>query len=111
MIFFLIFSLLLIIFFTIFLVLDPRLKLAYHRRNNWEERFINEARKTITDLYENRYAPAANELVEDDDNLLEDDLFCHIYKKRRLSNENELDLYLGTPIVSGEVNLLQWWKV
>ena len=106
MIFFLIFSFLLIIFFTIFLVLDPRLKLAYHRRNNWEERFINEARKTITDLYENRYAPAAKELVENDDNLLEDDLFCHIYKKRRLSNKNELDLYFETPIIPDEVNLL-----
>jgi len=94
------------VFFTIFLVLDPRLKLAYHKSNDWEERFINEARKTITDLY-NQYAPAAIEPIEDD-NLPKDDLFNHIYKKRRLSNENELDLYLGTPIVPGEVNLLQW---
>ena len=86
------------------------MKLTYHRNNNWEERYINEARKTITDLYQNQYAPVANDLVEDN-NLPEDDLFCHIYKKRRLSNENELDLYLSAPVVPGEVDLLQWWKV
>lgn len=92
-----------------FLVLDPRLKLTYHRNNNWEERYINEARKSITDLYKSQYAPVIDELVEE--NPSEDDLFCHIYKKRRLGNENELDLYLGAPIVPGETNLLQWWKV
>ena len=93
-------------FFTIFLVLDSRLKLAYHRSNSWKERFINKACKTITDLYENQYASVANEPVEDD-NLPKDDLFSHIYKKWRLNNENELNLYLEIPIVSGEVNLLQ----
>jgi hypothetical protein len=98
--------------FTIFLVLDPRLKLTYHRGNNWEEEYIAEAQKTISDLYENQYAPVAEELVEEDNELSDDDLFCHIYKKRRLSNnENELDLYLKTPIVPAEVDLLQWWKV
>ena len=98
--------------FTIFLVLDPRLKLTYHRGNNWEEEYIAEAQKTISDLYENQYAPVAKELVEEDNELSDDDLFCHIYKKQRLSNsENELDLYLKTPIVPAEVDLLQWWKV
>jgi len=88
------------------------LKLTYHRVNNWKEEYITEAQKAISDLYENQYAPAAEELVEEDNELSDDDLFCHIYKKRRLSNsENELDLYLKTPIVPAEVDLLQWWKV
>ena len=95
----------------IFLVLDPRLKLTYHKNNNWEEKYISEARETISNLYENQYAPPLNSVAEADE-LFEDDLFCHIYKKRRLSNgKSELDLYLGTPTVSGEVNLLHWWKV
>jgi hypothetical protein len=95
--------------FTIFLVLDPQLKLTYHRVNNWEEEYITEARKAISDLYENQYAPAAEELVEEDNELSDDDLFCHIYKKRKLSNsENELNLYLKTSIVPAEVDLLQW---
>lgn len=42
----------------------------------------------------------------------DDDLLDHIYKKQRRSGtESELDLYLETPVVPGEVNVLQWWKV
>lgn len=53
-----------------------------------------------------------NEVVNDENEFSDDDLFCHIYKKWRLSqSDNELDLYLGTPIVPGEINLLEWWKV
>lgn len=52
-----------------------------------------------------------DDAVEDDEHS-DDDLFSHMYKKRRLSNsENELDLYLETSVVPGEVNILQWWKV
>ena len=84
------------------------MKLTYHRVNNWKEEYITEAQKAISDLYENQYAPAAEELVEEDNELSDDDLFCHIYKKWQLSNENELDLYLSIPVVLAEVNLLQW---
>ena len=63
-------------------------------------------------VYENQYASVAEELVEENNELSDDDLFCHIYKKWKLSNsENELNLYLKTPIVPAEVDLLQWWKV
>ena len=82
------------------------MKLKYHEDNNWEDRFITEARKTISDLYEKQYALVTTNVIEPDD-YPEDDLFSHIYKKRRQSNENELDLYLSTPIVHGDVNLLQ----
>lgn len=35
-----------------------------------------------------------------------------MYKRQRVSNsESELDLYLGTTVVPGEVDILQWWKV
>lgn len=41
-----------------------------------------------------------------------DDLLNHIYKKQRHSRtESELDLYLESPVVPGEIDLLQWWKV
>ncbi len=51
------------------------------------------------------------DVVEDDEHS-EDDLFSHMYKKQKLSNnESELDLYLGTAVVPGNVDILQWWKV
>ena len=86
------------------------MKLKYHKNNNWEDRFITETRKAITVLYEKQYVPVTTNVIETD-NHPEDDLFSHIYKKRRQSNENELDLYLATPIVPGNVDVLQWWKV
>ncbi len=83
------------------------MKLTYYKNNNWEDSYINEARKAITDLYENQYAPVTTDVIEAENNS-DDDLFSHIYKKRRQSNENEIDLYLAMPIVFGKVNLLQW---
>ncbi|CAB4445822.1 unnamed protein product [Rhizophagus irregularis] len=40
-----------------------------------------------------------------------DNLFHHIYKKRRSTNENELELFLGYPVLSAEINILEWWKL
>lgn len=86
------------------------MKLAYHKKNNWEEEYITEARKTISDLYENQYAPVTNDAVEENES--DDDIFNHMYKKRRGSHsESELNLYLESQIVPGDVDLLQWWKV
>jgi len=100
-----------ILIFYLFLVLDPRLKLTYHKDHNWEEEFITEARKVINDIYETRYAPRIDQSVQENITT-DDDLLSHIYKKQRLSrNESELDLYLGSPVIPGDVNLLQWWKV
>ena len=87
------------------------MKLTYHKNNNWKEKYFIEVRKAISDLYENQYAPVPDDVIKNDE-LFNNDLLCYIYKKRKLSNsESELDLYLETPIVFGEVNLLQWWKV
>jgi len=86
------------------------LKLSYHKKNNWEEEYITEARKTISDLYENQYAPVINDAVEENES--DDDIFNHMYKKRRASHsESELNLYLESQIVPSDVDLLQWWKV
>lgn len=95
------------------LVLDPRLKLTYHSDHNWEEEYITAARNSVNDLYEKLYAPGTDRVQEevtagDDD----DDLLSHIYKKWRASrSESELNLYLGSPVVPGDVDILQWWKV
>ena len=63
-------------------------------------------------MYKKQYAPLPSAVVESDQNKVRDDnLLNHIYKKRRSSNENELDSYLNSPTVSPEINLLEWWKV
>lgn len=59
-------------------------------------------------MYKSNYAPAESvqDSVEDSSN----DLLNHIYKRRRI-NDNELVQYLEIPIVSKETDILQWWKV
>ncbi|CAB4489965.1 unnamed protein product [Rhizophagus irregularis] len=100
------------IIYTISTILDPRLKLTYYKDHNWEEKYITEARDDIKKLYDTTYAPRIDQNIQDEDLTADDDLLSHIYKKRRTSrNESELDLYLGSPIVPGEVDLLQWWKM
>jgi hypothetical protein len=60
-------------------------------------------------LYKSQYASPVTEVVQDNEEST-DDLFNHMYKKRRAShNESELDSYLDSPIVPGDVDLLQWW--
>lgn len=99
-------------FFTIlFLVLDPRLKLQYYKDNEWEENYISEVRTSVFNIYNTQYAPSPSTAIEPDQNNKSDGLFHHIYKKRRSTNENELELYLGYPISSAEINILEWWKV
>ncbi|PKY59260.1 hypothetical protein RhiirA4_514776 [Rhizophagus irregularis] len=100
------------IIYTISTILDPRLKLTYYKDHNWEEEYITEARDDIRKLYDTTYASRIDQNIQDEDLIADDDLLSHIYKKRRTSrNESELDLYLGSPIVPGEVDLLQWWKM
>jgi hypothetical protein len=72
-----------LMFLIIFLVLDPRLKIAYCYDHNWEQKFILEAMDDITKLYNGIYAPTIDPNAGEDDNTAadEDDLLSHIYKK------------------------------
>ncbi|EXX51121.1 hypothetical protein RirG_264420 [Rhizophagus irregularis DAOM 197198w] len=100
------------IIYTISTILDLRLKLTYYKDHNWKEEYITKARDDIRKLYDSTYAPRIDQNIQDEDLIADDDLLSHIYKKWRTSrNESELDLYLGSPIVPGEVDLLQWWKM
>ena len=64
-------------------------------------------RKAISDLYKSQYASVTVDVIQDSEDD-EDDLFKHMYKKRRaLHNENELDIYLNSEVIPGNVDLLQ----
>jgi hypothetical protein len=96
----------------LFLVLDPRLKLSYFNDHNWEKEYIDKAKNDITNLYDQIYASLETPIDQESNTDVDDDLLSHIYKKQRVSGrENELNLYLGSPVVHGDVDILQWWKV
>jgi hypothetical protein len=35
----------------------------------------------------------------------------HIYRRKNIEKENELNRYLKTSVVSEKTDILQWWKV
>jgi len=43
--------------------------------------------------------------------LLEDSLLQHIYKRCHIETESELDQYLKASLLFPKIDILQWWKV
>lgn len=91
-------------------MLDPRIKLQYYKDNKWEDSFVEDAKKQVTDLWETTYKPTNTE-VREFDNDVNDDLFGHIFKKRKIEETDELNTYLNEGVVSGKTDILAWWKV
>ncbi|GBC53601.2 ribonuclease H-like protein [Rhizophagus irregularis DAOM 181602=DAOM 197198] len=96
--------------YTAATVLDPRIKLQYYKDNMWEESFIQEARKQVTNLWKTTYKPNISENVEPSDNA-DDELFGHIFKKRKIEEKDELSIYLNEGVAPGKTDILMWWKL
>lgn len=76
----------------------------------WEESFIQEARKQVTNLQETTYKLNISENVEPSDDA-DDELFGHIFKKRKIEEKDELSIYLNEGVAPGKTDILMWWKV
>ncbi|CAB4446492.1 unnamed protein product [Rhizophagus irregularis] len=71
----------------------------------WEESFIQEARKQVTNLWETTYKPNISENVEPSDDA-DDELFGHIFKKRKIEEKDELSIYLNEGVAPGKTDIL-----
>jgi hypothetical protein len=92
--------------------MDPRLKLQYYKDNNWEESFIQNAKKQITDLWNSTYKTntfTSEEFAENNND--DDDLFSHIFKKQKTGEKDELSNYFNEGVVTNKTDILLWWKV
>jgi hypothetical protein len=88
------------------------LKLDYYKQEGWEKRWIDAAYKTILDAYNASYAPSQEEAATgEEEGNDEYDIFAHIYKRRRVERENELERYLAAECAESNIDLLAWWKV
>ena len=90
-------------------MLDPRLKLQYYKDHHCEDKFIQSARKQVTDLWNFSYKVNTIE-VEKSANDIDIDLFGHIFKKQKVEKD-ELSIYLDEKILPGKTDILAWWKV
>jgi len=93
------------------LVLDPRLKMEYYHEHGFQA-YIKSYKTQITDLWKLSYLPTEQGIVTPVDET-RDDLFAHVFKKRKIVRLDELDSYLKDPAADPYKNLapLPWWKV
>ena len=99
--------------FAFFLVLDPRIKLAYYKDHGWEERYITGAKNLVMKIYKEHYAPIEDGSTYDMTKTF-NDVQSHIFsigKKWRIQMENEFDEYLKILVASVDTDVLLWWKV
>ena len=87
-------------------MLDPRLKLQYYKDHGWKEKFIRNAKKQVTELWDSTYKANTTEAEAEADDI-DNDLFGHIFKKRKL-DKDELNAYLNERVVPGKTDILAW---
>src|SRR3954451_3034307 len=106
------------------------MKLQYYRDHRWENRFISDAKRTVSlkifklfsiieyylillqvvDIYRGTYAPTVEEINRQSSDS-EDEFLDHISKRQRCDVIDEIAEYLQTGKASRTANILQWWKV
>ncbi|CAB5175595.1 unnamed protein product [Rhizophagus irregularis] len=93
--------------YTVATVMDPRFKLQYYKDNKWEDSYIQEAKRQVFELWKSTYKGNS----ADDDESCEDDdeLFRHIFKKRKL-DKDELSIYLDEKVIPRKTDILACWK-
>jgi hAT family C-terminal dimerisation region len=107
-------------------ILDPHFKLDYHHDNDWEQEWIELARRTFRNAYARYRAPPAPDAREkapsswrysvgnnghvhhyDKDTV---SVKC-AYKRRRVTERDEFKEYLNAPPAAEDVDTLEWWKM
>ena len=89
--------------------MDPRLKLRYYEDNGWESFYVTEAKDTVSQVWENNYKRIDSDVEQEPE--IEDELFSHFFKKRKVCDKDELSEYLKESAVPHTTDVLQWWKV
>ena len=91
-------------------MLDPHLKLQYYKDHSWEEKYIQNAKKQVTELWNSTYKSNTTEALEASADDIDNDLFGYIFKKQKL-DKDELNAYLNKRVVLEKTDILTWWKV
>jgi hypothetical protein len=95
--------------YAIAVILDPRLKMVYYKRCNWERHLVVHAECALQRAIEvYGAAPPQSDVADSSDRVKK-----WPFKKIKLcppEPENELDKYLAAGVVSEDEDVLQWWK-
>jgi hypothetical protein len=96
-------------------VIDPSLKLDYHRRSEWEDEYIEAAREHLESIFSAYWVPAAQSLPADNPEDPVGDFNWRQFigrtiKRPRIAEKDELGAYLASPPAEFDADALQWWK-
>ncbi len=103
-----------IVFFLIYylsIVIDPRFKLCYYQKQEWEQYYINAAKKIFTDTFKNFYQDNVDDANNRENTNDESDFLFNILGRNNNNDYNEVEAYLQQPVASIKTDPLQWWKV
>ena len=103
------FTVKLLIKLFILIVIDPRHKLQYYTDNEFEENYIITYKNQIKELWVTKYKPEDNE--NNNQNINQNSLAAHMFKKRKTSYSDELEAYLNEPPANFDMDILAFWKV
>ncbi|PKY60285.1 hypothetical protein RhiirA4_294803, partial [Rhizophagus irregularis] len=87
--------------------IDPRHKLQYYTDNEFEEDYIIAYKNQIKELWVTKYKPENNE--NDNQNINQNSLAAHMFKKRKTSYSDELEAYLNEPPANFDMDILAFW--
>src|SRR6266498_1995704 len=110
----LIYTFYIIVFFLIYylsIVIDPRFKLCYYQKQEWEQYYINAAKKNFTDTFKSFYQDNVDDANNRENTNDESDFLFNILGGNNNNDYNEVEAYLQQPVASIKTDPLQWWKV
>ena len=93
-------------------IIDPRIKMAYHEREGWEEEWVRDAKAAIQgafSAYDNATMVQREEVPPKE---ASETFMARAYKRRHVHRTNELESYLGEEEAEHfpEFDVLQWWR-
>ena len=110
----LIYTFYIIVFFLIYyvsIVIDPRFKLGYYQKQEWEQYYIDAAKKIFTDTFKNFYQDNIDDANNRENTNDESDFLFNILGGNNNNDYNEAEAYLQQPVTSIKTDPLTWWKV
>ena len=99
--------------------MDPRIKLKYYENQEWEQEYIDVAKKILVDKYNECYCNAddggsgSDAVTATVTNNNESNFFMFSFGINYNDNkkEDELEEYFRRPPINTHTDPLQWWKV
>jgi len=93
------------------IVIDPRFKLGYYQKQEWEQYYIDAAKKIFTDTFKNFYQDNIDDANNRENTNDESYFLFNILGGNNNNDYNEAEAYLQQPVASIKTDPLTWWKV